>query len=241
MSIRHLDCAGLLPRVASPLVFHVLVVETARGLALVDTGMPTPGGRASSARRQLGAEAADVRDIVLTHLDFDHVGGLADFPDATVHTTAAEHSAALVAPDWHDRVRYRRGAFAHGPRWRLYDGPGETWREGLTGFPVDGLDEIALIPMPGHTRGHAAVGVTDGQELVVHAGDAAFDGSSYRPSLGRNPALRAFEQAVGRDRRAIARNHRALADLDARPGVSVVNAHDPRLMPGRQQPSPAGR
>lgn len=228
MSIRHLDCAGILPRVANPLVFHVLVVETTRGLALVDTGF---GGAGRTAKRLLGTDAAEVRDIVLTHLDFDHIGGLPDFPAATVHTTAAEHAAAITAPDVYERVRYRRGPFAHGPHWRLYDGPGEAWREGLTAFPVDGLDEIALIPMPGHTRGHAAVGVVDGDALVVHAGDASFDGSSYRPSMGRSLTLRAIEQGAARDRRSIVGNHRLLADLDARAGVSVINAHDPRLMP----------
>ena len=30
----------------------------------------------------------DVTDIVLTHLDFDHAGGLDDFPAATVHLRA---------------------------------------------------------------------------------------------------------------------------------------------------------
>lgn len=33
----------------------------------------------------LGHRAGDVRHIVATHLDFDHAGGLQDFPDATVH------------------------------------------------------------------------------------------------------------------------------------------------------------
>lgn len=228
VSIRHLDAAGPVPRVANPFVFHVLVVETPRGLVLIDTGM---GGGARSVSRLLGPDAAEVRDIVLTHLDFDHVGGLRDFPVATVHTTAREHAAAITSPGVYGRVRYRPGAFAHGPRWKLYDGPGETWREGLTAFPVDGLDGIALIPMPGHTRGHAAVGVDDGDGLLVHAGDASFDGSSYRPSMGRSLPLRAFEQAAALSRRSIARNHRVLADLDSRPGVSVVNAHDSRLMP----------
>ena len=228
MNIRHLDCSGPLPAAATPLVFHVLVVETARGLALVDTGM---AGGARSAGRLLGADASEVRDIVLTHLDFDHVGGLSAFPDATVHTTAVEHAAATRPRSLPERARYRPGAWAHGPHWRLYDGPGESWREGLTAFPVDGLEGIALVPMPGHTRGHAAVGVTDGEALLVHSGDASFDGSSYRPSLGRHVRLRAIEQVATREHASIARNHRLLADLDARPGVSVINAHDPRLMP----------
>src|SRR3546814_18547913 len=42
----------------------------------------------------LGFAASDVHNIVLTHLDFDHAGALADFPDATVHLHAPELSAA---------------------------------------------------------------------------------------------------------------------------------------------------
>jgi glyoxylase-like metal-dependent hydrolase (beta-lactamase superfamily II) len=40
--------------------------------------------------RALGHDPADVTDIVLTHMDFDHVGGLGDFPQATVHVYAAD-------------------------------------------------------------------------------------------------------------------------------------------------------
>ena len=42
----------------------------------------------------LGHKASDVRHIVLTHLDFDHAGGLEDFPNATVHVMDAEFVAA---------------------------------------------------------------------------------------------------------------------------------------------------
>jgi len=34
---------------------------------------------------RLGYHPRDVRHIVLSHLDFDHAGGLDDFPHATVH------------------------------------------------------------------------------------------------------------------------------------------------------------
>jgi glyoxylase-like metal-dependent hydrolase (beta-lactamase superfamily II) len=98
------------------------------------------------------------------------------------------------------------------------------------------LPGITLIPMAGHTRGHAAVAVDAGSRgLIVHAGDAAFDASSYadRSPSGRDlqpvRALRVFEQVVGRDRAAIARNHRVLRELDGTDGVTVVPAHDPRI------------
>ena len=45
----------------------------------------------------LGYSLDEVRHIVLTHLDLDHAGGMADFPRAQVHVLAAEHNAAFKA------------------------------------------------------------------------------------------------------------------------------------------------
>src|SRR5690606_14231483 len=55
----------------------------------------------------LGHAPADVTDIVLTHLDFDHAGGLDDFPNATVHLRAIEQEAAARQRTWLDRQRFR--------------------------------------------------------------------------------------------------------------------------------------
>jgi glyoxylase-like metal-dependent hydrolase (beta-lactamase superfamily II) len=77
----------------------------------------------------LGYRPADVRHVVLTHLDPDHAGGIADFPGATVHVTAAAYRAATAA----ERYRYRRRQWAHGTRWRLHEGHG-------------------LVRVPGHGR-----------------------------------------------------------------------------------------
>ena len=48
-----------------------------------------------------------MRHIVLTHLDFDHAGGLDDFPRAAVHMLAAEHEYAAQQKTWLDRQRFR--------------------------------------------------------------------------------------------------------------------------------------
>ena len=247
MRVEHLNCAVMKSPFVGPLPAHVLLVHTDEGLVLVDTGYGTadyadPARRLGPVRallrpeaderhtalRQLeaaGHAASDVTHVVLTHLDLDHAGGLSDFPHATVHTTAAEHHAALVAPDRADKRRYRRPQFEHGPTFALHDGPGDPWAHGLTGHEV--LPGITLVPMPGHSKGHAAVAVeADGRGTVVHAGDALFDGTSAAiPGVDRKPLLRAFEQVVGDDRRRIKQNHAALTRLQGA-GVTVIPAHD---------------
>ena len=117
------------------LVCHCLVIETSEGLVLIDTGyglkdVRHPNGRITkpmmamlniqlrekdTAIRQLealGHSASEVRHIVLTHLDFDHAGGLEDFPQATVHVMDAEFAAATGPRDGFVlRNRYRSMQF----------------------------------------------------------------------------------------------------------------------------------
>ena len=119
---------GVLRR--APLCCHCLLIETNQGLVLVDTGFGTrdvthPRERLSpffrallapdlrqsmtalSQVQALGWSAHDVRHIVLTHLDFDHAGGLDDFPDAAVHVLAAEADTAGNRGRWLQRQRFR--------------------------------------------------------------------------------------------------------------------------------------
>ncbi|MEM6533336.1 MAG: MBL fold metallo-hydrolase [Myxococcota bacterium] len=42
--------------------------------------------------RERGFNPSDVKGLVLTHLDFDHAGGIADFPGACVSTCGNENS-----------------------------------------------------------------------------------------------------------------------------------------------------
>ncbi|MGB3376314.1 MAG: MBL fold metallo-hydrolase [Microbacterium sp.] len=250
---------------AEPLVSHVLLIHSSDGLVLVDSGFGLQDRNKRQGRqrlgimrhlirfdqddsttaveqlRQRGHQPAEVRHIVMTHLDLDHSGGLADFPDATVHTTAAEHAAAMH-PDLRDRQRYRRRHWEHDPAFVLHHGPGHQWQFGLTAHQV--LPGISLIPMPGHTRGHAAVAVDAGERgLLLHAGDAAFDASTYSATtpagepLQRWLALRAFERAVGRDAKAIAANHEILRRLNNEPAVTVIPAHDPRIFRAMTRPT----
>src|SRR5271166_5077179 len=123
-AIHHINCGTMCPRGArllageggllasARLVCHCLLVEGAEGLVLVDTGF----GLADTQIRELGFDSRDVRNIVTTHLDLDHAGGLPDFPEAEVHLLGSELDAAMN-PGWRERARYVAAHWAHGPHW----------------------------------------------------------------------------------------------------------------------------
>ncbi len=234
------------------MVAHCLLIETDKsGLVLVDSGLGTldlahpekrlgrffpliTGLKMGGTRpaidhvRALGFSPKDVRHILVTHLDLDHAGGLADFKDATVHVHTNEKNAAFARSTVNEKERYKPCHFEHGPKWQTYDREGEPWNgfaavRSLPGLPED----ILAIPLFGHTRGHACIAVKGERGWLVHAGDAYFSRASIEG--GDAPfGLRLFERAtciLGTDR--VSANHRRLGELSRTPGVEVFSAHDP--------------
>jgi glyoxylase-like metal-dependent hydrolase (beta-lactamase superfamily II) len=229
------------------IVCHCLLIETEAGLVLVDTGFGmrdvaqpqrlSPLFRITNrirlrqqdtALRQLealGYTAADVRHIVVTHLDFDHAGGIADFPEATVHIFGAELDAAQSQRSIVDRGRYRPAQWAGNIAWQRYSLEGERWfgfhcvRE-LVGLPGD----ILLVPLAGHTFGHCGVAVRGREGWLLHCGDAYFfrgemDLDEYRCT----PMLRLYQRLMA------ASNRTRLANLERLRELKGHHARDIRL------------
>lgn len=262
MRIHQLNCgtmAGISPT-------RILLVEAADGLVLVDSGIglqdiSDPAARLGplrhilrpalnpneTARRRieaLGLDPADVRHIVLTHLDFDHAGGLADFPDATVHATASALTWAIRIPRWIERRRYRRAQWAHGPLFAEHEYADERW-EGFRVIPLDAVAEgMRFVDLPGHTVGHAGVLVPgdDGRD-VLHAGDAFYHRGQVTPDVPVPSWIPPQEKIMALDGSAIALTHARLAALAERhrDDLDVVCAHDPSGPGGlRDRPSRTG-
>lgn len=253
MKVHHLNCGTILSIPGHPLVCHVLLVESEAGLVLVDTGFgvkdceqpdrigpsrhllrPALSSTETAARQieSLGMRTEDVRHIVVTHFDLDHIGGIADFPQAKIHVTADEFHAAVHHPSLFERIRYRSVQWSHGARIVEHRPVGEPWRGFAVAQPLDEIDPgIVLIPMPGHSRGHAGVAVDAGHRWVLHAGDA-FD---HRGIIDRRTpvpwALRLQQQLIVFDRKELRANQNRLAELYARhdPDLLMVCAHDPEL------------
>ena len=260
LRVHHLNCAHIraMRLGGMPLACHVLLVETpSSGLVLVDTGLGTADYADITARlgrgfaktyarpaidpelaairqvAKLGFDPRDVRHVVQTHLDLDHVGGLSDFPWATVHVHATELAAATARATVRDRHRYRPPMWAHGPRWQTFRELGEPW----FGFPVvrslPGLpEEILAVPLPGHTLGHCGIAIDAVDGTLLAAGDAFFDPREVTgPTRRCAPRIRLFEAVVTTDRRLRDANQARLRELIARhPEIDVFAAHDPTAL-----------
>ncbi|MFC7959108.1 MBL fold metallo-hydrolase [Rhodococcoides kroppenstedtii] len=255
--IHHVNCGSFRPWRGTTLVTHVLVIELDHGIALVDTGMGTAdcahparlGWTARATRavfdtadtavahiERLGFAATDVTDIVVTHMDFDHISGVADFPGARLHATVGEFRAATRRTDTiPGRLRYKPAHLRNMLDVNTY-GRDDTEVLGEPARSLRGLDGVFLVPMPGHTAGHAAVAVDDPDRgWLVHAGDAFMDpsrvvGETQPPS----PRLRAAEWVFAVDLDAVSDSRERLRRMVGS-GARVFCSHDARQLRELQQ------
>ncbi len=240
------------------LVCHCLLLETDAGLVLVDTGfglgdVANPRRlsglfryanrvqlrEAETACRQieaLGFAAADVRHIVLTHLDFDHAGGIEDFPAATVHVLDPELAAARRRDGALARRRYASAQWSDAIAWQTYAPDGERWFgfrcvRDLVGLPPD----ILMVPLAGHTLGHGGIAVRTAEGWLLHAGDAYFfrgemDTAEYRCP----PMLRLYQRILAADDGMRLNNQARLVQLKQKHGrqIRLFCAHDAKEFEG---------
>lgn len=177
-------------RVAVPIPFYV--IEHPDGVALFDTGLheslTDPDDDYRVRLRTTGQDAelrpeeslprhlerleidpARVRYAVLSHLHFDHAGGLAHLPNATVVVQRREWEAGVDAAQ---RARYAlpRRFFDLGHDLRLLDGEHDLFGDGA----------VTCIPTPGHTPGHQSLRVQSAMGDHILLADACYNGEALR-------------------------------------------------------------
>ncbi len=175
---------------------HCVIVRAGDRVVLLDTGFGTremtdPNrllgddalfklgivvDRRLTAHDQLKARGIDpgqVSDIILTHLDNDHAGGLHDFPNAVVHVSSEELNGF---DGTRPRGPYRPYQVSHHTNFKTYDRGDEKWF-GLEARSLDLTQDLdaKLVPLPGHTTGHCGVAYRENGQWSLHAGDAYFD------------------------------------------------------------------
>lgn len=125
---------------------------------------------------RIGVAADQVEHVVLTHMHYDHCGGLALLPSATVHVQSSERAFAEHPPAYQ--------ATAYGPAdWDVTLPFNEVQGE----HDLFGDGSVVSFPTPGHTPGHQSVHVRLADREVILVGDAA-----YTPDKMRERRLPAF-------------------------------------------------
>ena len=235
------------------LVCNILLLETEDGLVLVDTGLGLedianpqrfrpgwlrdaspllePEETAIEQVKALGFSPADVRHILLTHLDCDHAGGVADFPWAKAHIHVKEKQAAITGEVAVQAGRYIEAQLERRHDWVLYGEAGENWF-GFKGVRAlnDQNADILVIPLHGHTPGHCGVAVRTRDGWILHAGDSYFfHGQIETPSRRAPLALHFFQRMGDTNRAQRIANQERLRELNSLhpEEVVIINGHDP--------------
>lgn len=215
-----------------PMDYFVWLVRGEGREVVVDTGF----GAAAALRRKrkivrpveqglrmMGVDAAEVRDVVITHLHYDHVGNFELFPRATFHLQDLEmqyatgrsmrHEPLRHAFDVEDVVGMVRNVYAG--RVRFHSGDVQL-------FPG-----LSLHLIGGHTLGLQAVRAATRRGHVVLASDA----SHYYANMGeRRPfpiVYNVGDMMEGWERL------RSLADSPDH----IIPGHDPEVL--ERYPAPA--
>lgn len=152
---------SILPDGQAEASFNVFLLTMGDRVVLFDAGIGTAkGGRLMVALDSLGCAPDKITDICITHLHFDHVGGLfnsdgtAAFPSATLHIPQVEYNAWASGKMGGSEITTQIG--------QAYEGRIHLFEQGDTL-----LGSIATIAAPGHTPGHTIYGFSN----VLIAGD----------------------------------------------------------------------
>jgi glyoxylase-like metal-dependent hydrolase (beta-lactamase superfamily II) len=162
------------------------LIEHEKGTALFDTGMHpdvqhdpvarigdrvsglfrfdySPGEEISRRLEAIGRDPARIDLVVSSHLHFDHVGGNALIPNATVVVQKREWAAGFNA-EIAMRHGYNRRDFDLGHKLLQVEGEHDLFGDG----------SVICLPTHGHTAGHQSLRVRLPSGDVVLAADACY-------------------------------------------------------------------
>ncbi|MEO8713692.1 MAG: N-acyl homoserine lactonase family protein [Acetobacteraceae bacterium] len=161
-----------------PLDFFVFAIRGGGRTIVMDTGFNPESAKKrgreilctpAEALRNGGIEPGTVKDVVLTHMHWDHAGGMAYFPQATFHMQAAEMAyctgPCMCQPflrrpfDVDDVQSAIRALYAD--RMTMHEGDAEI------------APGVTLHLIGGHSGGIQSIRVPTERGWVVLAGDAA--------------------------------------------------------------------
>jgi glyoxylase-like metal-dependent hydrolase (beta-lactamase superfamily II) len=171
------------------IVYYIWVIKGDGRVVIVDCGMaPKLAGQfglqgyvnPAEVLARIGIEASRVRQVIVTHINFDHVSGLELFPDATVYVQEREFKFYIKDP------------LAKKPPFLMSSDPASNaCLAALEGTKrlvlVDGdreiLPGIELLLAPGHTPGLQAVAINTARGTAVLGSDCGHIFKNYEDEI----------------------------------------------------------
>jgi len=181
---KHIEALDISMNIAGrqSVIHPLLIWGDDDGITLIDTGMPGQTEQIEAHFKRLGLALKNIRRIILTHQDIDHIGGAA----ALVETSGAEvyaHGEDIPYIEGHkplikmnrERVEKMTASLAKDERERarrvLNNPPSVKVNRRLEdGEELDFYGGMLLLHTPGHTPGHTSIFLRRPGLLV--AGDA---------------------------------------------------------------------
>ena len=156
---------------ATAMPVNAYLVETPRGLVVIDTTLTVSDGRALRARVQ--AIGKPLQAVLATHAHPDHYGGAVELiQDDEIPFVAAEGVAAVIRRDDEVKEQIIRPMFGEEwPRERRF--PNQTATDGQT-LTFDGVPFTLLDLGPGESP-HDSVWLVGEDRMTAFAGDSAYE------------------------------------------------------------------
>ena len=164
----------------------------------------------------IGIDPAEVKDVIITHMHYDHVGNLSIFPNARFHVQDTEMGYVTGRAMTHPILRHsfvlsevqEMVAMVYQDRAIFHDGD------------VDLVPGVTLHHFPGHARGLMAVRVNTKRGWIILASDTAH----YYESLAAEHVFITHENIF-----EMLESYRSLVKLGG--DVSrIVPGHDPDVL-----------
>ncbi len=164
-----------------------------------------------------------VKFIVPSHMHWDHVSGLPDFPQAEVLVRTDERSGA----EHGHAPGFLQSQFAGVKRWRFLPFDSGPWMGFAQSQDMFGDGSVVLVPLAGHTAGQVGMVLSlPGGQRLLFTGDVTWTEDGLKRAADRSWLLRRLTHVDGDP----AANQQVLQRLNqlmrAHPELKMVPAHD---------------
>lgn len=180
----------------------------------------------------LGYDPKSVKTVILSHLHWDHAGGMLDFPDAEFIIGKKEWESA-TAPDSHKHAYIREQYERPELNKRLVSTiPGKTFLGFLASYDIFGDGSLVLVDLPGHTDGLMGLIVTmpSGKRFLL-GGDSFYFPENLETKSPKSKLMKKLVHEKEEADRTIEKLYDLMMDNRS---IEMVGCHDHRI-PGRYE------